>query len=103
MVSEARCCLLSRIMALPKLGLDLIGQFLRVMILGASVKKITVFSVQVISSVIQFIVYLIIWPVILVTIAYRIRAADLLRLESSSADDIEKLAINELFEVYLIE
>lgn len=56
MVSEARCCLLLKIMAPPKLGLDLIGQFLRVMILGASVKKITVFSVQVISSVLEFIV-----------------------------------------------
>lgn len=70
MVLEARCCLLLRIMARPKLGLDLIGQFPRVMILGAFVKKIMVSSVQVISSARQFILHQIIWPVALVTIVY---------------------------------
>lgn len=38
---------------------------------------------------------------ILLFLCWIICAADSLRLDSSSADDIEKLAINELFEVIL--
>ncbi|KAL0285698.1 UNVERIFIED_CONTAM: hypothetical protein Sradi_7167600, partial [Sesamum radiatum] len=70
MVTEARWYLLLRKMALLKLGLDLIEQYQKVMILGACVKKIVVSFVQLTYSAL-------IVP----------------------ADDIEKLAINELFEV----
>ncbi|KAL0283891.1 UNVERIFIED_CONTAM: hypothetical protein Sradi_7213900, partial [Sesamum radiatum] len=69
MVTEARWYLLLRKMALLKLGLDLIEQYQKVMILGACVKKIVVSFVQLTYSAL-------IVP----------------------ADDIEKLAINELFE-----
>lgn len=102
-VTEARLYLLLRKTALLKLGLDLISQFLKVMIWGASVKKIMVSFVQVFGIPMSLFLSLymqltIVMPVFVVNVC-SFYAADLLRLESSAADDIDKLAINELFEV----
>ncbi|KAF8394574.1 hypothetical protein HHK36_020787 [Tetracentron sinense] len=66
-----------------KLELDLIEQYQKATILGAFAKKIMVSFA----------------PVIPFTKSSSLMISDLLRLDSSAGDDIDKLGINELFEV----
>lgn len=111
MVTGAKWFLHLRKMGPLKLVSDLIDQFLRVMILVACAMKIMGSFVLVflccwfISE--SSIIYLLPVPAMsnnracrFCDMIFSFSAADLLRLDSSSNDEIDKLAINELFEVF---
>lgn len=115
MVVEAKLFLLLRKMVTQKLVLDLINQSQMAIIWAAFVMKITVFSVLVIPyPYFQTYFSLFVLPYLLwysLNLLYLVllycAANHLARLDGSGGDDIDKLAITELFEVlvslYLIK
>jgi len=112
MVTGAKWFLHLRKMGPLKLVSDLIDQFQRVMILVVCAMKIMGSFVLVFLCWLVYIrkfhhLFLLPVPATSNNRAYRFgdlifsfSAADLLRLDSSSTDEIDKLAINELFEVF---
>lgn len=107
MVVEAKLFMLLRKMVTQKLVLDLINQSQMAIIWAAFVMKITVFSVLVIFYpyiLTSFIIFVLLFLLqcslkLLYLVLLYCAANHLARLDGSGGDDIDKLAITELFEV----